>query len=273
MGASLVNGKDLKKPVEKKQKIIIGHTVERDYLLVFILLIFVILISWIYIFNLSNSAGSMNEMSMAQSNRWVLSDFIAAFAMWSVMMNAMMLPSAMPMILIFSTVNKKRQESGSSFVRTWIFVLGYVIIWISFSFGSSLLQFFMRNLSLISDQLKLINPFASGIVLVVAGIYQFTPLKDICLKNCQSPLGFVLRFWKEGKAGAILMGIIHGIYCIGCCWFLMILLFVGGIMNLLLIFVIALFVFLEKIIKTKYLSRAAGILLILAGIAIILHFW
>lgn len=251
----------------------LARTFKRDYFLVFPILILLIVISWVYILNLSNSTDSMKEVSMMQSNEWMLNGFIAAFAMWSVMMIAMMLPSAMPMILVFSTVNRKRRENGKSFVGTWIFVLGNVVVWVSFGFVASLLQFVLHNLSVISDQLKLINPFASGIVLVAAGIYQFSTVKDVCLNNCQSPLSFVLGFWKEGKTGAFLMGIRHGIYCMGCCWVLMALLFVAGIMNLLWIGIIALFVFFEKMMKSKRLSRAAGILLVLAGIAIILHFW
>ena len=155
---------------------------------------------------------------------------------------------------------------------TWIFVFGYVLIWTSFSLIASLLQFILHNLSVISNELKLMNPFVSGIVLIAAGIYQFTNVKDVCLKNCQSPLSFVLSYWKEGKIGALLMGIKHGLYCIGCCWVLMTLLFVAGIMNLLWIAIIALFIFLEKIIKSKYLSKAAGTLLILAGIVMILYY-
>jgi len=246
------------------------RALKKEHFLVFLPLILLIVISWIYIFNLSNSMGFMEEMSMMQSSEWIFKDFLAAFAMWSVMMIAMMLPSAMPMILVFSAVNKKSGESGKSFVPTWIFVFGYFLVWTSFSFIASLLQFILHNLSIISYELKLINPFASGIVLIAAGIYQFTNVKDVCLKNCQSPLSFVLNYWKEGKIGALLMGIKHGFYCIGCCWVLMALLFVAGVMNLLWIVIIALFVFLEKIIKIKYLGKAAGILFILAGIAVIL---
>ena len=248
------------------------HTPKKEHYLVFLFLILLIIISWNYISSLSNSMGSMKEMSMIQNKEWFFSDFLAAFVMWSIMMIAMMLPSAMPMILVFSAVNKKRSESGKSFVATWIFIFGYVLIWTSFSLIASLFQFILHNLSVISDGLKLMNPFAGGIMLIAAGIYQFTNIKDVCLKNCQSPLSFVLNYWKEGKIGALLMGIKHGFYCIGCCWVLMALLFVAGIMNLLWIVIIALFIFLEKMIKIKYLSKIAGVLLILGGIAMILYY-
>ena len=255
-------------PVRNSQ---LASVFNRDYLLVFPVLILLIVISWVYISNLSNSTDSMKEVSMIQGNEWMLNDFIAVFAMWSAMMIAMMLPSAVPMILVFSTVNRKRRENGNSFVGTWIFVLGNVIVWVSFGFVASLLQFVLHNLSVISDQLKLINPFASGIVLVAAGIYQFTTVKDVCLNNCQSPLSFVLSFWKEGKTGAFLMGIRHGIYCMGCCWLLMALLFVAGIMNILWIALIAVFVVIEKMIKKQRLvSYAAGFALIILGFWLIL---
>ncbi len=246
------------------------RALKKEHVLVFLSLTLLIVISWMYLFSLSNSMKSMEEMPMIQNSEWFFNDFLAAFAMWSVMMTAMMIPSAMPMILVFSTVNKKRSESGKSFVPTWHFVLGYILVWTSFSLIASLLQFMLHNLSVISDELKLLNPFASGIVLLAAGMYQFTSVKDVCLKNCQSPLSFVLSYWKEGKSGAHLMGIKHGFYCIGCCWVLMALLFAAGIMNLLWIAIIALFVFLEKMIKSKYVSKAAGIVLIVAGIIMIL---
>ncbi len=246
--------------------IFLRRALKKEHFIVFFFLILLIAISWAYMFHLSNSAASMKEMPMVQVIKWSFGDFIAAFAMWSVMMVAMMLPSAMPMILVFFAVNRKRSESKKSFAPTWIFVLGYVLVLTLFSLVASLLQLVLHNLSAISDGLKLMNPFASAGVLIAAGIYQFTNAKDVCLKNCQSPLSFVLNHWKEGKIGALLMGVKHGLYCIGCCWALMALLFVAGIMNLLWITIIALFVFLEKMIKSRYLSRAAGILFILAGI-------
>ena len=210
----------------------------------------------------------MEALSMIQTSDWMFSDFLAAFTMWSVMMMAMMLPSALPMILVFITVNKKRNEQGKSFVPTWIFIFGYIIVWVSFSLVTSFLQFVLHNLSIISDDLQLMNPYASGFVLIAAGLYQFTNVKNVCLKNCQTPLHFIFTYWKEGRMGALMMGMKHGYYCIGCCWVLMALLFVAGIMNLVWVAIIALFIFLEKSIKLKYMSNAAGILLITGGIAI-----
>ncbi|VVB90663.1 Uncharacterised protein [uncultured archaeon] len=248
---------------------------KRDQLFVFLGLVLLAVIAWAYILHLNSamSSGSMDSMisdvAVPQMNQWDIRDVATIAMMWSVMMIAMMLPSAAPMILIFSTVNRKRQLSGNPFVPAWIFLSGYLLVWIGFSLIATGGQWSLHNLSLISPGMKIINPLVSGIVLIAAGIYQFTPIKDVCLKNCHSPFDFIMGKWRDGKAGAFFMGVQHGKYCVGCCWAFMILLFVGGVMNLLWVSIIAIFVFIEKVAYHQ-LSKVAGFLLVVWGADLII---
>lgn len=249
---------------------------KRDQFFVFLGLVLLAVIAWVYILHLNSAMSSesmdsmISDVVMPQMNQWDIRDVAAIAIMWSVMMIAMMLPSAAPMILIFSTVNRKRQLLGNPFVPTWIFLSGYLLVWIGFSLIAAGGQWSLHNLSLISPGMKIINPLISGIVLIAAGIYQFTPIKDICLKNCHSPLGFIMGSWRDGKSGALFMGLKHGKYCVGCCWAFMILLFVGGVMNLLWVSIIAIFVFIEKAIQGyHWLSKVAGVLLVVWGAGLI----
>ena len=249
----------------------VSFFLKRDnYPTFFLLLIFVIL-CWSYIIHLSKimNVNNLDSMKMTEPN-WDFYIFLSAFSMWSIMMVAMMLPSAMPMILLFSTISKKRKTEHKSYSSTLIFISGYIIVWVMFSLIASLIQMVLHYNFLISDSLNLVNPYASGLVLISAGIYQFTKLKNICLAKCQSPLNFLLSGWKKGKSGAFMMGLKHGLFCLGCCWILMLLLFVAGVMNLLWIALISFFVLIEKSIKNKYVSKVSGFLLLIMGIWVIL---
>lgn len=248
---------------------ILTRLLKCDQLFVLISVIILVALSWMYIFHLSSlmSSDFMEGMTMPQMWEWSFKDFSANFAMWSVMMIAMMLPSATPMILIFSNVNKKRNEHGNEFVPTWIFVSSYITLWIAFSLFATIVQWFLHHFALLSDGLRIISPSISGLLLISAGVYQFTSVKYACLKNCQSPLGFIWGNWRYGKQGALSMGLKHGLYCIGCCWVLMILLFLVGIMNILWIAVISIFIFIEKIIaRGRLLSYFSGSILVLWGL-------
>ena len=247
----------------------------RENLFIFLSMLLLISAAWLYIFYLNStrsmeSMGSMEGMSAPQMKPFGLADFLGAFLMWSSMMAAMMIPSAMPMILVFAAVYKKRQSQKKEFVPAWIFTSGYILVWVLFSAAAASLQVLFHNFAIISDGMKLVSHFVSGIVLIIAGTYQFTPLKNTCLKNCQSPLNFIMGGWRNGKKGAFTMGLKHGAYCLGCCWALMLLLFVAGIMNILWIALIAMFVFFEKILgKEKLVSYISGTALILFGIYMI----
>ena len=194
-----------------------------------------------------------------------ISSFFLIMGMWSVMMVAMMLPGAAPMILVFAAVNRKRLESGRVFVPVWIFLSGYLLVWIAVAGIAALIQALLHSYAQVSMDMKLVSPVASAIVLMSAGAYQFTKLKEVCLKNCQMPFDFITGHWREGRSGALLMGLHHGLYCVGCCWVLMLLLFAAGIMNLALVAAIAAFVLLEKAVAGRAITKLSGILLIAGG--------
>ena len=247
---------------------------KQENFFIFSVILLLIAFSWFYVFFINHSMtkdlSSMEKLSSPQMGFFGFKDFLSLLIMWSFMMLAMMIPSATPMILVFASVYKKKLSQGQEFVPTWIFLSGYGVIWILFSFATALAQFFLHNFALITDELKLVNPVISGSVLIAAGVYQFTPIKNICLKNCQGPLSFIMGNWRYGKKGAFLMGVKHGSYCVGCCWVLMLLLFAAGVMNLLWVILISLFIFIEKIFaKGRGISYVSGTALILFGLWVI----
>ncbi|MBI3028893.1 MAG: DUF2182 domain-containing protein [Candidatus Rokubacteria bacterium] len=211
------------------------------------------------------SAMADMGMAMPQMTPWGPTDFLLVFLMWAVMMVAMMVPSASPMILVFATVNRKRLADHTPLIRTGLFLLGYLIVWAGYSLLAALGQWGLHSAALITPATA-VTPWLGGLLLLAAGAYQFTPLKDACLSRCQSPFGFILTQWREGARGALVMGLRHGAFCVGCCWVLMALLFVAGVMNLLWVAAIAAFVLLEKVLPVgRLVSRLAGTILIVGG--------
>jgi predicted metal-binding membrane protein len=194
--------------------------------------------------------------------------------MWWVMMVAMMLPSAAPMLLLFARVNRKDKAAGSPLMPTGAFATGYLIAWGGFSVVAAGLQWALEEARLMSPMLLLetANVWIGVAILVGAGLWQLTPLKTMCLRHCRSPLGFLIGNWRAGRLGALRMGLEHGAYCLGCCWFLMGLLFFGGVMNLYWIAGLAVFILLEKIIPLgHWLGRIAGVVLIGWGAYLPMH--
>jgi len=188
------------------------------------------------------------------------------FVMWAVMMAAMMIPSAAPMILMFARVNRERRERQRPYVPTAVFLAGYLTVWTAFSAVATLLQGALLKAALLSPMMVTTSPVLGGGLLLAAGIFQWTPLKRACLDHCRSPLSVILSEWREGTQGAFVMGLRHGAYCAGCCWTLMVLLFVAGVMNLLWVAAIAVFVLTEKAApQGVWVGRAAGLALIAAG--------
>ncbi len=237
----------------------------RDRIIVLSGLAVITALSWTYVSSLASDMQNMDmgmEMAMPRMQAWNVADFALTFVMWAVMMVAMMTPSAAPMILLFAGVNRRRRKQQVPYVPTGVFLLGYLMVWAAFSVLATAAQWGLHDVSLLSPMMVSTSPVLGGVLLLVAGIYQWTPLKHACLRKCRSPLGFVLNEWREGRWGAFLMGLKHGSYCTGCCWSLMALLFVAGVMNLLWVAAIAGFILLEKVTPAGHrVGQAAGVLL------------
>jgi predicted metal-binding membrane protein len=184
----------------------------------------------------------------AMAGAWSTGYWLTMLMMWWVMMVAMMLPSAAPMILLFEQMHRRADNEGTAAVRTAWLAAGYCCSWLLFSVAAVSLQYVLERSGLVHGMLMWsLDPYLSAALLAAAGLYQLTPLKHACLSHCRSPFSFLLGHWRSGPSGAFRMGLVHGAYCVGCCWFLMALLFVGGIMNLIWIGGLALFVLAEKL--------------------------
>lgn len=244
-----------------------------DRFIILLALLALTVLSWLWLVSLSrgmsdNGMASMPGMAMPMRmpSPWIAARFALTFAMWWVMMVGMMLPSAAPMILMFATVNRRKRMSGQDFVPVSVFTVGYLLVWGVFSAGATAAQWALDQLAMLSPSLTTISPMVGGALLIAAGIYQFTPLKQACLRHCRSPLGFVLNHWHDGRIGALRMGIEHGAFCLGCCWVLMALLFVVGVMNLLAVAAIASFVLMEKLLPGgPWIGRIGGGAMVAVG--------
>ncbi len=206
------------------------------------------------------------------ADRWSLTYTMLIVAMWWVMMIAMMLPSAAPMILLHARVARHAGAEGrdpqGDLNRTGVFTAGYLLVWLAFSAAATALQWMLEAAGAVSTMMMWsLSGWFSALVLITAGIYQFTPLKAACLVHCRAPAQFLSRHWRPGRAGALRLGVLHGAYCVGCCWALMALLFVGGVMNPLWIAALAIVVLAEKLAPAGVLiSRAGGAVLVAWGV-------
>ena len=238
-------------------------------------------LSWWYMFYLAGSMtmGSMATMEMttgmemagAMSHSWSLSDFIANLTMWAVMMVAMMVPSASPTILFYARLQKDKAGKIKPLPVT-LFLTGYLLAWTLFSLGASLLQWGLHEGALLSGAMAINQQWLIALLLLITGIYQWTPLKQACLKHCQSPLGFLMGYWRDNPTGIVRMGWRHGLFCVGCCWLLMLVLFTVGVMNLLWVGLIAGYVLLEKTLPAgQQLSKISSFLLFGAALTIALR--
>ena len=194
----------------------------------------------------------------------------ALAVMWAVMMVAMMTPAAGPMVLMFEAIHRRRAAAGRPAVPTAIFVLGYLVVWTVYSVIAALAQGALHAAALLSPAMVATSPLLAGGLLIAAGVFQWTPLKRACLAACRSPLSFLMTGWREGRGGAFVMGLRHGLYCLGCCWALMALLFVAGVMNLLWVAAIAVTVLVEKVVpRGDLVGRLAGVALVAAGVLLL----
>ena len=207
----------------------------------------------------------MADMGMTMDMPWHAADFLFAFAMWAVMMVGMMMASAAPVMLLFAGMH--RGHGGQRAPRVvFSFSAGYLLVWTAFSAGAALAQWALHQAAMLSPAMTSSSTRLSGAILIAAGIYQLTPFKAVCLTHCRSPLGFLMSHWREGASGALRMGIEHGTYCLGCCWALMCVLFVVGVMNLVWVAAMTIFVLVEKVGPAgAFVARVAGVAMIACG--------
>jgi predicted metal-binding membrane protein len=239
----------------------------RDRATILLALIGLAAVSWLYMYLQLSPMAEMDEMALPVTfRRWTAADFVLNCAIWWVMMPGMMLPSAGPMVLTFATVNRRKRARGQPFVPTVVFISAYLIVWGLFGVAATLADWGLEQAALISPITQRLSPTLSAAVIIVAGVYQLTPLKYVCLTNCRSPFDFVINHWRDGPVGALRMGFEHGLYCLGCCWFLMALLFAAGTMNLLWMAAITAFVFAEKLLPGgRWIARVSGVLMVAFG--------
>jgi len=246
---------------------VLERVVRQDRALVAFALGAITIASWTYLVRMAammNAAAADKAMhaamGMPEMAAWGPAEFLMLFVMWTVMMVAMMLPSAAPVILL--VVATYRRRGGRSAVLTASFTTGYLLAWTAFSAIAAGIQLLLHQAAMLSPGMSSNSTLLGGAILIGAGMYQWLPIKSACLTQCRSPLGFLTREWREGTAGALIMGVRHGAFCVGCCWALMALLFVAGVMNLIWVAAIAVFVLIEKLAPLGgRFGRAAGLLL------------
>jgi predicted metal-binding membrane protein len=248
----------------------------RDRIAILSALLGVSVLAWAYVIYLWARMPAMDAgppATMLALHPWLTVDFVFMFVMWAIMMVGMMLPSAVPMTLLYAGMVRKAERQGTPMAPIAVFVSGYVAMWCLFSVGATLAQWGLHEAAMLSPMMVAKSQVFGGGLLIVAGVYQLTPWKAVCVDHCRSPAHFIAEHWRPGARGAFRLGLHHGAFCLGCCWALMGLLFVGGVMNLLWIAAITVFVFLEKVLLdgpwAYRFTRLAGIGLCVCGIGLL----
>lgn len=242
----------------------------RDRIVVAAGLAIVTAIAWVYIVHMARTMSPHAAMAMPMSGASGVPALAWLVPMWIVMMVAMMLPSAAPTILLFASVARRRRAQGTPTASAAVFTLGYLLVWAAYATIAAAAQWKLHELALLSPAMVSASRWLGGGLLVAAGVYQWLPVKDACLSQCRSPIGFLSSEWREGARGALIMGIRHGSFCVGCCALIMALLFVAGVMNLLWVAAIAIFVLAEKLGPGgRSLGRAMGVVMVIGGIWVI----
>ncbi|MGA2566605.1 MAG: DUF2182 domain-containing protein [Pseudolabrys sp.] len=251
-----------------------GAPTRRDRLIVGGLLVLVAALAWAFTIDQANRMEAMDaamwrDMNMSMNGMepsWTPVDALLLFVMWSAMMAAMMMPGASPMVAAFATINRRRRERSAPHVPTAIFLIGYLTAWAGFSLIATALQWLLQMTGLVTTMMQSASLHFSAALFLAAGLYQFSPLKEHCLAYCRSPDGFILSEWRDGALGAMIMGLRHGLFCMGCCAALMVLLFAVAVMDLRWVAGLTALVTAEKLLPgAKFWRVAIGIALIAAG--------
>jgi predicted metal-binding membrane protein len=222
-------------------------------------------------------AAMWRDMNMSMNGMqpsWTAIDAALLFAMWSAMMVAMMVPGASPMVAAFATINRRRRQRSAPYVPTTVFLLGYLIAWAGFSVIATALQWLLQATGLLTTMMQSASYYWSAALFLAAGLYQFSPLKEMCLAYCRTPDGFILSEWRDGALGAAIMGMRHGIFCMGCCAALMVLLFAVAIMDLRWVAALTILVTAEKLLPgAPYWRVGIGVGLMVTGVGFALAGW
>lgn len=251
----------------------------RDRVAVLVLLGAVTVLAWAYTIQQAHLMQEMDaamwrdmDMSMnAMKPSWTLVTAVLLFLTWAVMMAAMMLPGTSPMIQAFATINRRRRERTEPYVPTVLFVAGYLVVWSVFAALATALQWLLQTTGLVTTMMQSASSYFSAALFLAAGLYQFSPLKQRCLTFCRSPDSFILSEWREGALGAAIMGVRHGLFCLGCCAALMLLLFAVAVMDLRWVAALTLLITAEKLLpggKSWRLAIGVGLLVISLGFAV-----
>ena len=244
----------------------------RDRLTLAVVLIGIPLTCWLWVILMARDMyGPMTGSSeWMMTMVWDMPRLLLLWAMWAAMMAAMMLPSATPFVLLYAGAARRRQSRPA--LAIYALGGGYLLVWTLFSLGATALQRILSQLLLLTPMMEPASPLAGATMLLVAGAYQLTPLKRVCLQSCRSPLSFLMSRWRTGVSGAFRMGVEHGMYCVGCCWALMLVLFAGGVMNLTVILGLTLWVIVEKLAPFgEQSARLSGALLVAFALWLVLR--
>jgi len=252
---------------------LLESALRREHTSVVLFLAIVSVFSWVWIVAMARDMyGPMTGAgAWMMTLHWDVSHLLLLWAMWTVMMTGMMLPSASPLILLYGAA-ARRSTQRTATRQTYALAAGYLLAWTAFSLGATLLQRVLASLLLVSPMMEPVNARVSATLLLAAGAYQWTPLKHACLRQCRSPIGFLMGRWRKGSVGALRMGLEHGTFCVGCCWVLMLLLFAGGVMNVLIIVGLTAFVAFEKLAPLgRHGARVTGGLMVAGGLWMLVH--
>jgi predicted metal-binding membrane protein len=241
--------------------------IAREHLLILATLALLSGLAWAgTIYQAGNMGLGLITCSMTMGTPFSVSNGVLYVMLWGVMMIAMMLPAMAPMVGLFRSIARRRGEQGLPFAPAWVFVAGYIVLWTLTGSVGYAADLAIQSLPDTFPGLRTYGSIIGGVVLVVAGIYQLTPLKYLCLSHCRSPMGFLMTSWRDGTWGAFRMGLHHGAYCLGCCWSLMMVLFVVGTMNLVWMGMLAIVIFVEKIIPYGVtMGKVIGLGLVVFG--------